>query len=209
MSQPRFIYRHASNPSRGLATAGIFFVKGLMAIPHLFVVSVLTNLAWVLGYIGFWFVALTGRMPSGISDLIRVSMRWSARTYGWLVGYTDLYPPFEVAPEYPVDLEIGPPENPSKGWAVAGLLVFPKAIVLIPHAVVLAFLDLAAVFVVWFGYFVVAFTGQLPKGLQDFVAGVMAWNFRVWAWFLGLDDEYPKFTLEASPSPTLPAADLT
>lgn len=209
MSQPTFVYRHAATPSRGLATAGIFFIKGVMAIPHLVVVGVLQNLAWVLGYFGFWIVAFTGKMPGGIFDLIRVSMRWSGRVSGWLIGHTDLYPPFEVEPEYPVDVEVAAPQQPSKGWAVAGLLVVPKAIMVVPHAVVLAFLNVGMVIAVWFGYFVVAFTGHLPTGIQDFAAGVMGWNFRVSAWFLGLDDEYPQFTLEASPTPTLPAADLT
>ncbi|HEX9978424.1 MAG TPA: DUF4389 domain-containing protein [Acidimicrobiia bacterium] len=200
MSRPTFVYRHAAEPSRGLATAGIFFIKTLMAIPHLVVVGVLQNLAWVLGYVGFWVVAFTGKMPSGIFDLIRISMRWSVRTYGWLIGYTDLYPPFEVDPEYPVNVEMAPPANPSKGWAVAGIFVFPKALALLPHLIVLAFLDLAAAVTVWFGYFVVAFTGALPVGIQNFVAGVVGWNYRVAAWFLGLDDQYPPFTLEAAPT---------
>ena len=208
MSQPTFVYRHAAEPSRGLATAGIFFIKALMAIPHLVVVGVLQNLAWVLGYIGYWVVALTGKMPAGIFQLIQVSMRWSARSYGWLIGYTDLYPPFEVDPEYPVDVEVNAPENPSKGWAVAGLLVFPKALAALPHIFVLAFLDVAAVFAVWFGYIATAFTGSFPTGIQDFVAGVIGWNLRVWGWFLGLDDEYPKFSLDATPEATLPAADI-
>ncbi|MFH1105314.1 MAG: DUF4389 domain-containing protein, partial [Actinomycetota bacterium] len=82
----------------------------------------------------------------------------------------------------------------------AGIFVFPKALALLPHLIVLAFLDLAAAVTVWFGYFVVAFTGALPVGIQDFVAGVVGWNYRVAAWFLGLDDQYPPFTLEAAPT---------
>jgi hypothetical protein len=196
MSEPRFVYEHAEHPGRGLATAGIFFVKWVIALPHLLILGVLQNLAWIVGYVGYWVVALTGKMPSGIFQLIEVQMRWSARTYGWVVGYTDLYPPFEIGPVYPVDVKVSPPENPSKGWAVAGLLVFPKALAALPHLVVLGFLSVAAVFATWFGYIATAFTGSFPVGIQEFIAGVLAWSYRLWGWFLGLTDEYPKFTLQ-------------
>jgi hypothetical protein len=202
MSQPAFSYRHATDPSRGLATAGVFLIKAIMAIPHLVVVSVLNNLAWVLGYVGYWIVAFTGKMPTGIFELIRICFRWNARVSGWMIGYTDLYPPFEIGPDYPVDVRVTAPENPSKGWAVAGLLVFPKALAVVPHAIVLAFLDLAMLFAVWFGYIAVAFTGSFPVGIQDFVGGVMGWNYRVWGWMLGLDDEYPKFSLDTGATTT-------
>jgi len=196
MSEPTFVYTHAESPSRGLAATGIVFIKWLLALPHLVIIGLLQQLAWLVGYIGFWVVAITGKMPSGIFSLIQIQFRWSARTYGWLIGYTDLYPPFEVGPEYPVDVKVAPPENPSKGWAVAGLLFFPKAIAAIPHLIVLWFLWIASFFAIWFGYVATAFTGTLPVGIQDFVAGVFAWTYRLWGWFLGLTDEYPKFTLQ-------------
>ncbi|OFW67790.1 MAG: hypothetical protein A2Z12_07655 [Actinobacteria bacterium RBG_16_68_21] len=198
MSKPTLVYRHAEQPGRGLATAGIFLIKALMALPHLIIVGVLQNLAWAVGYVGYWIVAFTGKMPTGIFQLIEISMRWSARSYGWLIGYTDAYPPFEIAPEYPVDVQVTAPENPSKGWAVAGLLFVPKGLAALPHLFVLAFLDVAAVFAVWFGYIATAFTGSFPVGIQDFVAGVLGYNYRLWGWVLGLYDEYPEFTLKAT-----------
>ena len=54
MSKPTLVYRHAEQPGRGLATAGIFLIKALMALPHLIIVGVLQNLAWAVA--GLLFV---------------------------------------------------------------------------------------------------------------------------------------------------------
>jgi len=205
MATPTLVYRHAVNPSRGLAASGIFLIKMLLAVPHLFVVSALSSLTQVLAYIGYWVVALTGQMPGGVYQLIEISYKWNARMFGWLVGYTDLYPPFETHPPYPVDVEMEPNTNPSKGWAVAGLLVVPKFVVLIPHFVVISILAIGALAASWVGYIVVAFTGRFPVGIQDFVAGVMQWGIRVTAFLMGITDEYPKYSLDARPQTTLPA----
>jgi len=56
----------------------------------------------------------------------------------------------------------------------------------------------------WFGYLIAAFTGSLPTGLQDFMVGVLQWDLRLAAWFTGLSDEYPPFSLDASPTTSSP-----
>ena len=200
MSTPTLAYRHATNPSRGLAATGIiFFVKALLALPHLIIVGALQYLAYIAAYIGFFIVAFTGNMPGGLFRFIEIWMGWTARTYGWIIGLTDMYPPFETDPAYPVGLHVEKPANPSRGWAVAGIF-FLRFIVLIPHFIVLAFVGLAAVIAVWIGYIVVLFTGSLPVGIQDFAAGTMQWSLRVTGFAFGLTDDYPKFSLQVTPT---------
>lgn len=193
-------YSRNTNPSRGLAATGIIFIKFLLAIPHLMVVSVLSNVASLLAYIGFWIVAFTGKMPQATHRLLEISFNWSVRTYAWVFGLDDTYPPFETDPEYSASFPVPRPENPSKGWAVAGLLVFPKAFVLIPHFFVLIFLMVGGMLALWFGYLVTALTGEYPRGIQDFLAGIMQWVLRLQAFFTGLTDEYPPFSLAATPT---------
>ena len=68
----------------------------------------------------------------------------------------------------------------------------------IPHVVVLFFLDIAAVFAVIITWFAVLFTGRYPKGIFDFVEGVIRWNNRVLAYAITLvTDRYPPFSLTA------------
>lgn len=192
-------YRRNTSPSRGLAATGIIFVKFLLALPHLLVVSVLANVANLLAYIGFWVVAFTGEMPQATHRLLEISLNWSTRTYAWIFGLDDVYPPFETDPEYSASFPVTKPASPSKGWAISGLLVFPKALALLPHFIVLAVLMIGGFFALWFGYIVTAITGRYPEGIQDFLAGIMQWGLRVQAWFAGLTDVYPSFSLDARP----------
>ncbi|MDX1691416.1 MAG: DUF4389 domain-containing protein [Acidimicrobiia bacterium] len=201
LTQARFVYRYSDQPSRGLAVAGaIFFVKAVLAIPHLIIVGALQYVAGIVAYVGYFIVAFTGSMPEGIRSLSSLSLRWSARAYGWVIGYTDEYPPFETSPEgYPVDAEIPENPDPSRGWATAGIFLL-KFLAIVPHAIVAGLLALVAYVAVWIGFVAVAFTGQYPRGVGDFVAGVVQWWLRVGAWLYGLTDEYPPFSLDAEPS---------
>lgn len=71
-----------------------------------------------------------------------------------------------------------------------------KWLLAIPHYVVLFFLEIAAVVVVIITWFAILFTGTYPRGLFDFVEGVIRWHNRVVAYAVTLvTDEYPPFRL--------------
>jgi Domain of unknown function (DUF4389) len=71
-----------------------------------------------------------------------------------------------------------------------------KWLLAIPHYVVLFFLDIAAFVVVIVAWFAILFTGTYPRGMFDFVEGVIRWNIRVTAYALTLvTDRYPPFRL--------------
>lgn len=66
----------------------------------------------------------------------------------------------------------------------------------IPHFIVLAFLDIAAVAMVIVAWFAILFTGRYPRGVFDFVQGVIRWNNRVIGYAVTLvTDRYPPFNL--------------
>ena len=197
-------YRHNTDSHRGLATSGVFIIKILLILPHMIVTGLLLPLAFILAYFGYWIVAFTGEMPQAMHRLLEISLGWFARMWAWIAGVVDIYPPFETDPDYPTSFPVSRPDKPSKGWAVAGLLFVPKVIMAIPHLIVLFFLGVGALVAMWFGYLIAAFTGSLPTGLQDFMAGVLQWDLRLAAWFTGLTDEYPPFSLDASPTTSSP-----
>jgi len=103
---------------------------------------------------------------------------------------------------YPIsfDVEYGTGER-SRGLAVLGIVTFLKSLLLIPHFFVLFFLTIAASVVGWFGYFVIAFTGELPEGMARYMAQVLSWSNRTTAWLYSTTDEYPPFTFEADSYP--------
>ena len=66
----------------------------------------------------------------------------------------------------------------------------------IPHYVVLFFLSIGAVVLVIGTWFAILFTGRYPRGVFDYVEGVIRWHNRVlgYAWVL-VTDRYPPFSL--------------
>jgi hypothetical protein len=71
-----------------------------------------------------------------------------------------------------------------------------KWLLAIPHYVVLFFLNIVAFVVVIVVWFAILFTGSYPRGMFDFVEGVIRWNIRVTGYALTLvTDQYPPFRL--------------
>jgi hypothetical protein len=71
-----------------------------------------------------------------------------------------------------------------------------KWLLAVPHYLLLVFLWMAALVVVVVAWFAILFTGRYPRGMFDFVEGVIRWNNRViaYAWVL-VTDRYPPFRL--------------
>ena len=72
----------------------------------------------------------------------------------------------------------------------------------IPHLLILAVLTLSLVVVVPIGWIAILFTGRFPRGVHQYVAGVLRWWTRVQAYMLSLTDEFPPFNLSAEAGPT-------
>ncbi len=74
---------------------------------------------------------------------------------------------------YPLTLK-GELTEPLSRW-----LWLVKWFLLIPHIILLVFLWVAAVIVWIISFFAILFTGKYPRGLFDFIVGVIRWTWRV------------------------------
>lgn len=117
--------------------------------------------------------------------------RFGNRTGAYLALMDDRYP--STTDHQSVHLEYAYPDAASElnRW-----LPLVKWFLAIPHYIVLFFLWIAAVVVVIVAWFAILFTGRYPKGIFDFVEGVLRWQNRVVAYALVLvTDSYPPFRL--------------
>lgn len=72
-----------------------------------------------------------------------------------------------------------------------------KWLLAIPHFIILIFLGLAAFVAVVIAWFAILITAEYPRGLFDFVEGVVRWGNRVVGYAVTLvTDEYPPFSLD-------------
>ena len=192
----RFDAEYPESPSRLLALLGaLFWLKGLLLLPHIVCLLVLGIIAFVTYYVAYVVVLITGAYPRGLFAFTVGVQRWSTRTDSWMNGLTDAYPPFTFDPgDYPVRLGADYPDASSRLLALLGLF-FIKFLLLLPHLIILSLLGMVSFAIVYVGYWAVLITGSYPRGLFDLVVGVQRWTYRTNAWLFGWTDRYPPFSL--------------
>lgn len=173
------------------------FVQWVLAIPHLFIASLLGRASQAVAFVSWFIIVFTGRLPAGLANFQTMYLRYNLRATSYAAFLRDTYPPFafEMAQSDPGD---DPPVRLDVRPALEGrnrVTVFFRLILVIPHAIVLMVLGIAAVFAGLIAAFAVLFTRRWPTGLRDFVVGVVRWGNRVDAYMSLLHDEYPPFSL--------------
>ena len=73
------------------------------------------------------------------------------------------------------------------------LTVFFRTLLLIPHVIVLAFYGIGALVVAIIAWFAALFTGRVPDGMHDFIAGYLRYYARVLAFGTILAGPFPPF----------------
>jgi hypothetical protein len=151
----------------------------------------------VVGAAGLLFLApllmilFRQKYPRWWFDWNRELLRFTNRVTAYLALMDDRYPSTDE--EQSVHLDFPYPDTPRElnRW-----LPLVKWFLAIPHYVVLFFLGIAAFVAVVVAWFAILITGRYPRGLFDFVEGVIRWNNRVTGYALILvTDQYPPFRL--------------
>jgi hypothetical protein len=119
--------------------------------------------------------------------------RFGTRVGVYLALMDDRYPSTDDHQSVHLDYPYPDAERELNRW-----LPLVKWFLAIPHFIVLFFLEVAAFVVVVIAWFAILFTGRYPRGMFDFVQGVIRWHNRVIAYALVMvTDRYPPFRLAA------------
>jgi len=118
-------------------------------------------------------------------------LRFENRVFVFLGLLDDRYPSTDERQSVSLEFPYPDAKQGLNRW-----LPLVKWFLAIPHYIVLIFLGLAAIVCVIFAWFAILFTGRYPRGLFDFIVGVMRWANRVTAYaFVLVTDQYPPFRL--------------
>ena len=168
----------------------------LLVIPHAVIASALRTVSQVV-FVVYWVMfVVTGKLHPGLYGVMVMYERYDIRTVGYLVGVSEVYPPFDfdtgsdddgAYPPVRLTLPPVPTEVPRRAaWNV--LAAIPPYLVLCVFAV-------AAFAVAIAGWFAVLFTGRWPVGMRAFVVRVANYGYRVWTYVVMVDRTYPRFGL--------------
>ena len=176
--------------------------RPILALPHAILVGpiywwfrsgtvgLLGAVAYFLAVVSWFTIVFTGRHLRGIRELSLYYLHWRARAVGYMCLLADTYPPFGDGP-YPLALHVSAPDEPRDRLRIAF-----RAVLVIPHLVVLCFLAVAWLVVTVIAWFSILLIGEYPAGLYAFSSSMLLWSLRVEAYMLLLVDDYPPFALE-------------
>jgi Domain of unknown function (DUF4389) len=88
---------------------------------------------------------------------------------------------------YPIDLDVEVPDH------IARWRPLVQWILAIPLFIILYVLGLVAGVVAFVGWFAALFTGNLPEGFGDFIAGYYRYSWRTYSYYAFLREKYPPF----------------
>jgi hypothetical protein len=172
-------------------------INWILAIPHFLLLYGLTIVSRAITLISLFTILFTKNIPDSLFNFQVMVQRYQLRVTTYALFMRSEYPPFEFGME-PTDLgDDAARFSVTKPAEYQQFMPLVKWLLAIPHYLVLVVLYIGVVFAFLIAFFAVLITGAWPKGLRDFVVGVMRWQARVgaYAWTL-LVDEYPPFSLE-------------
>jgi len=171
-------------------------VNWVLYIPHAVILYGLQVLARAVFCVYWLMFVFTGKLHPGLYGVMAMYERYNARAGGFLIGYSEEYPPFDFSTDT-VDNDAFPPIRlalpaiPESVPRSAALNVF-KAI---PHYIVLLVYFIGAAVVAVIGWFAVLFSGAWPQGMRSFLIRVSNYYYRVWTYVAMVENDYPKFGL--------------
>lgn len=183
------------------------FFRIIMAIPILIILSLISgssenheigvNVQFVYNSGGILFLATVlmivfrEKYPKWWYDWNIALLKFSTRVASYLFLLRDEYPSTDEEQAIRIEIPYPDVKNELNRW-----LPLVKWFLAIPHYIILAFLYVAAIICVIISWFAIVFSAKFPKGIFDFIVGVIRWTIRVSAYaFLLTTDKYPPFTL--------------
>jgi hypothetical protein len=120
-------------------------------------------------------------------------LRFANRVGVYLALMDDRYPSTDEEQSVHLELDYPDAQQGLNRW-----LPIVKWLLAIPHYVVLFFLYIGVLFAAIGAWFVILFTRRYPRGIFDYIEGVIRWHNRVVGYaFVLVTDEYPPFRLAA------------
>ncbi|MDP6823757.1 MAG: DUF4389 domain-containing protein [Dehalococcoidia bacterium] len=164
------------------------FFRMFVAIPIWIIATQLGSLLWLPVVI---MIVFRRKYPRWWFDWNLALTRFSTRVGAYSLLIAHEYPSTDEEQYVHLDFEYPDVENDLNRW-----LPLVKWFLVIPHIIVLIILWIVALPLAIALWFAILFTGQVPRGLFNYMVGVLRYGNRMWVYgFLLTTDRYPPFSL--------------
>ena len=167
------------------------FFRIFTVIPIFIILALLTNGGGFVFVPTLLMILFRKKYPKWWFDWNVSLTKFGTRVFSYLLLLRHEYPSTDE--EQAVHIEIPYPD--AKVELHCGMPLV-KWFLAIPHLIILCFLYIAVAICTIISWFAILFTGNYPRGLFDFVVGVIRWSLRISVYaFLLTTDRYPPFKL--------------
>ena len=170
------------------------FFRLILVIPHA-IWAALLGIVAALAVIGNWFATLfAGKSPQGLHNFLANYFRYVTQIAAYCFLIADPYPGFLFInmEEYPVDLEVAPPEVQNR-WTV----LF-RIILAIPAMLITSVLRNITGLLAVFSWVMGVLTARVPEGVRNFSAFALRYETQTYAYLALLTSQYPNFNVSVT-----------
>ena len=184
---------HQESYSRSELLLRTFFGVIYLVLPHMFLLFFVQLWGAILSFLSFWVIMFTGRYPESWFEFQVKQMRWGLRLTARMYNLSDGYPSFGLDGEDDLtSLEVPYNDNVSRGTTLL-VTLFGAIYVGIPHGFILFFRLIGVMFINFFAFWAVLFTGKYPAGWHTFLEETIRWSTRVNLYMMYMSNDYPPF----------------
>lgn len=182
----------AEYEGEGRSRLTVFF-RFFMVIPLAIVGAFYGLAAYVVTFIAWFALLITGEYPKALYDFNAGFVRFIGRVSGYYYLLTDEYPSFGGSPDgdYPIRVGIEPPKA-----EYSRLKVLFRIVLMIPVYILAYIMQLIQMVVALVCWFVLVFTAELPEGLYKPLRASTSYTTKAMAYYLLLSEDFPPFWLE-------------
>jgi hypothetical protein len=166
------------------------FFRPILAIPLIIWVTIYGFAATIAIVIAWFAIVFTARYPRALYDFVEGYNRYLARATAYAALVCDPYPSFlgEDDPAYAVRMHFSGPLDP-----YSRLKTFFRIILAIPIAILRYVIQLLLEITAVAAWFVIVFSGKLPRGLFDVMVLANSYIARSDSYLFLLSETYPPF----------------
>jgi hypothetical protein len=180
------------------------FFRLILMIPLAIWLYIYAIAAGIVLVIAWFAIVITGHYPRGLYDFVAGYTRFITRATAYGALLCDPYPSFGGSPDpaYPIRMEFEPLDHYSR------LKTFFRIILAIPIVIVRYVVGLLLEIGAFAAWFVILFTGKMPRGLYDLMVFANSYTARSDAYIYLLTETYPPFedgSAAAGAAATVPA----
>jgi hypothetical protein len=170
-------------------------VRWVLLIPHILVMMLVAIVASIQILLAWIPVLLLGRFPGWGYRWIGGLLGYSLRVSAYALLMTSKYPPFSLSGEdHPVSVRFDEGVRINRLWGIPVIGQMVRAILLIPHLIILWFLAILTWFLMLVVWVPVLIFGRQADLIYTLVGGMYRWQLRVSAYLLLMVDRYPPFS---------------